>query len=116
LYICTRERQARLLYPSLPLSSTSVEQSGLDLSPLPPGIWPRTFGHNSKFPKIINRFYLANSHRDSFILLRSTVISAVDLRETSASDIGVSGGEDTSLLSLLCLDSNNLFTVIIGVR
>jgi hypothetical protein len=25
----------------------------------------------------------------------STVISAVDLRETSASDIGVSGGEDT---------------------
>jgi hypothetical protein len=27
--------------------------------------------------------------------LLSTVISAVDLRETSASDIGVSGGEDT---------------------
>jgi len=78
-------------------------------------MWHNNYLH-SKFPKIINRFYLANSHRDSFILLRSTVISAVDLRETSASDIGVSGGEDTSLLSLLCLDSNNLFTVIIGVR
>jgi len=71
---------------------------------------------HSKFPKIINRFCLANSHKDSFVLSLSTVISAVGLRETSASDIGVSGDEDTSLLSLLCLDSNNLFTVIIGVR
>jgi hypothetical protein len=50
-----------------------------------------------------------------FILLLSIVVSAVDLRETSAKDIGVSGGEDTSLLSLLCLDSNNLFAVRIGV-
>lgn len=45
-----------------------------------------------------------------------TAASVVGLRETSASDIGVTGGEETSLLSLLCLASNNLFTVIIGVR
>ena len=43
------------------------------------------------------------------------IVSAIDLRETSAKDIGVSGGEETSLLSLLCLDSSNLFTVKIGL-
>jgi hypothetical protein len=58
---------------------------------------------------VLSSYYLP------FILRLSTVVSAVDLRETSAKDIGVSGGEETSLLSLLCLDSNNLFAVRIGV-
>ena len=57
-----------------------------------------------------------SSNNLPFILFLSTAVSVVDLRETSASDIGVTGGEETSLLSLLCLASNNLFTVIIGVR
>jgi len=33
---CTWERQARLIYLLLPLSSTGVEQSRLDLDPLLP--------------------------------------------------------------------------------
>jgi hypothetical protein len=63
---------------------------------------------------IANETHSKNLH---FILCYiSTPIYVVHLRETSASDIGVSGGEETSLLSLLCLDSKSLFTVIIGVR
>jgi hypothetical protein len=43
------------------------------------------------------------------------VVFVVGWRDKSANDNGVSGGEETSLLSLLFLASSNLLTVMRGV-